>query len=151
MLNYFELFELPVQYSIDNNELTIRYLKKQREFHPDNSGSDYCSVTLNTAYSTLKNPLQRAEYVLSLSGKNADIMPSALAVKMFDLRDKFSQLDNDSARLNFISEQEKHVDDLLQTLKIYEIQSEEFYLTFCEAKFIHSFIEKVQNNACDRD
>ena len=40
--NYFELFELPVQFEIDVADLNARYRKLQQQFHPDRyaSGSD---------------------------------------------------------------------------------------------------------------
>lgn len=67
MLNYFDLFNLPQRYALDENELTVRYLSKQKKAH--SAGDNVSSSVLNIAYSTLKNPLQRAEYLLSLQGK----------------------------------------------------------------------------------
>ena len=79
--NYFEIFGLPVGYEIDLNLLAGRYRDLQRQFHPDKYADkpardqriaeQYASV-LNQAYSELKSPLQRAQYLLSLRGIDAD-------------------------------------------------------------------------------
>lgn len=143
MLNYFDLFELQQQYSIDTNKLTTCYLNKQKEIRSTKS-NDITPVLLNTAYSTLKNPLQRTEYLLTLQGKNADKMPQKLAQKMFSLREQFENLSN-SNRENFIKEQTEKIDTLLDELKDYSENSDTFFEIFCEAKFIHSFLEKVKN------
>lgn len=76
-MNYFELFELPVSLDIDAATLSARYRDLQRQFHPDTVASATESVklaamqqttTINNAFQTLKNPLSRAEYLISLHG-----------------------------------------------------------------------------------
>lgn len=142
MLNYFDLFNLPQRYALDENELIVRYLSKQKKAHSvgDSSGLS----VLNIAYSTLKNPLQRAEYLLSLQGKNLDAMPRSLAMKMFDLREKFEKM-SDLDRENFLKEQNQNIDNLLCLLNDYSLDDETFSEILCEAKFLHSFLEKVKN------
>ena len=75
--NYFELFGLPVSYVVDMDRLTTRYRELQRVMHPDRyaSASDYerrlsiqGATQVNQAHETLKDPIQRARYMLSLSG-----------------------------------------------------------------------------------
>ena len=75
--NYFEIFGLPVSYQIDLALLANRYHDMQKEFHPDRYAGkpaqeqrlavQYASV-INQAYSDLKSPLCRAQYLLSLKG-----------------------------------------------------------------------------------
>lgn len=76
-MDYFSLFGLPVDYSIDDSLLTTRYQDLQRQFHPDRHASQPESqrlmalqqtTTINDAYQTLKHPLERARYMLSLQG-----------------------------------------------------------------------------------
>ena len=75
--NYFELFGLPVGFIIDGAELVGRYRELQRVVHPDR----YANATeqeqrlslqqttrINEAFETLKNPVTRAQYLLSLHG-----------------------------------------------------------------------------------
>jgi len=79
--NYFELFGLPNQFHTDLNALSERYRELQRVTHPDRyaNASDQekriamqGATLINEAFQTLKNPLQRAQYMLSLKGLNAD-------------------------------------------------------------------------------
>lgn len=76
-MDYFTLFALPIHYSVNTNELASRYQELQKQYHPDRFAA--CSererlqavqqaATINDAYQTLKHPLKRAEYMLSLQG-----------------------------------------------------------------------------------
>ena len=73
--NYFEIFNLPYSYDLDLEELENRYQKLCLELHPDfyTSASSFekkqsqeSSTLLNHAYSTLRSPITRAEYLLKL-------------------------------------------------------------------------------------
>jgi molecular chaperone HscB len=75
--NYFDLFGMPVGFLLDTDELTRRYRDLQRVVHPDRfaHAGDYerrlsmqGATRINEAYQTLKDPLARARYLLSLSG-----------------------------------------------------------------------------------
>ncbi len=79
--NYFELFELPVAFSIDEQQLTTRYRSLQRMLHPDRhrAGSDteqrwsmQAASFVNDGYQTLSNQLARAIYLLGLNGVSID-------------------------------------------------------------------------------
>jgi molecular chaperone HscB len=74
-LNYFQLFGLTNQFSLDNHQLTELYQALQKTVHPDRfahaSAQEQLiavqkSAMINDAYQTLKHPLKRAEYMLSL-------------------------------------------------------------------------------------
>ncbi len=76
-MNYFELFELPVQYQLDGHALSSVFRNLQRQYHPDNfvSASEQQqhqavqkAAQINDAYRILKSPLLRAEYILTLVG-----------------------------------------------------------------------------------
>lgn len=73
--NYFELFNIEPAFDIELGLLTERYKAMQSAVHPDRyaSASDQekrlavqVSSMINQAYDTLRNPMQRAEYLLSL-------------------------------------------------------------------------------------
>lgn len=75
--NYFEIFSLPVDYQIDPNRLVETYRELQTSCHPDRFATEADSVrrqavqtaaVVNEAYETLKDPLSRGLYLLSLSG-----------------------------------------------------------------------------------
>ncbi len=76
-MDYFTLFGLPAQYPIDLQALTVRFQDLQRQYHPDKFASGTQaeqlaavshSATINQAWQTLRHPLARAEYLLSLHG-----------------------------------------------------------------------------------
>ncbi len=79
--NYFELFSLPVDYSIDTGELADSYRNLQRVIHPDRFASAseqerrlsmQGATLINEAFQTLKDPMLRARYLLSLHGVEMD-------------------------------------------------------------------------------
>lgn len=76
-MDYFTLFGLPTHYALDMAKLTASYQALQRQFHPDKfanaSATERLSAvsqssTINQAWQTLRDPLSRAEYLLSLHG-----------------------------------------------------------------------------------
>ncbi|HZQ63102.1 MAG TPA: Fe-S protein assembly co-chaperone HscB [Casimicrobiaceae bacterium] len=75
--NHFELFGVPAQFRIDELALERAYRALQSEVHPDRhaSASDadrrmslQASARVNEGYRTLRDPVLRAEYLLSLQG-----------------------------------------------------------------------------------
>lgn len=78
--DYYQIFGLEKGYVIDLRELSSRYRQLQREFHPDRfAGSSQSelrlavqsSALINQAFETLKSPVKRAEYLLSLAGQDS--------------------------------------------------------------------------------
>ena len=76
-LNYFDLFNLPVQFSLDNEQLSLNYKKLIAQYHPDKvaAKSDFekkqavmMAATINKAFQTLRHPLDRASFMLKLKG-----------------------------------------------------------------------------------
>ena len=80
MTNYFALFNLPEQFAIDLNLLESNYRAIQSASHPDRFvtctsaeklQSMQTATLANEAYLTLKNPANRAKYLLALQGIDA--------------------------------------------------------------------------------
>ena len=78
--NHFELFGLPPRFRFDVALLDAAYRKLQSAVHPDlfARGTDterrlaqQSSARVNEAYRTLKDPVQRAQYLLQLHGIDA--------------------------------------------------------------------------------
>jgi len=78
--NHFQLFDLPQRYRLDPAALDASYRSLQAAVHPDRhaQGDDaqrrvalQASARVNEAYATLKDPVQRAQYLLRLHGVEA--------------------------------------------------------------------------------
>jgi len=78
--DYFALFGLPPRYRLDPQALEQAYRALQREIHPDRyaAGDEaqrrmalQSSARVNEAYRALKDPVERAQYLLSLRGIDA--------------------------------------------------------------------------------
>ena len=91
MQNYFELFDLETSFFIDEANLKDSYRREIARFHPDQFASKSDSEKLqalqntsllNTAFESIKSPLNRASYLLKLEG-----------VDPFDERD--TEMDHD--------------------------------------------------------
>lgn len=76
-MNYFELFGLAPQFSIDDASLMRKFQDLQKHFHPDRFASRpeaerrwsmQAASFVNEGYQTLGNDLRRASYLLELNG-----------------------------------------------------------------------------------
>ena len=76
-MNYFQLFNIEATFDIDLQNLSSSYQALQKTVHPDKFAhaseqeqriAVQKSAQINDAYQTLKNPLQRAEYILVQRG-----------------------------------------------------------------------------------
>ena len=74
-MNYFELFEIPVQLKVDKASLPRKYFELSRKYHPDFfvNGSEEektlaleKSAMLNKAFKTFQHPDETIKYVLQL-------------------------------------------------------------------------------------
>ncbi|MFA9487876.1 MULTISPECIES: Fe-S protein assembly co-chaperone HscB [unclassified Mannheimia] len=75
MSNPFTLFDLPVQFQVDNAQLSEHYLALQKQLHPDNfahkSSAEQLeavqkSADVNDALNILKDPILRAEAIIEI-------------------------------------------------------------------------------------
>ena len=75
LVNYFELFGLPLTFLLDKEKLEDTYLKLQANFHPDKyAAADVLqksiaakqSSLINIAYKELQNPTKRAAHLLRI-------------------------------------------------------------------------------------
>ena len=129
--NYFEVFGLPVGFSVDLPALTERYRELQREIHPDRfAGAGdreqrlavQFATYVNQAFESLKSPLLRAEYLLQLQGvamdaQNQTTSDTAFLMRQMELRDELSEVRDQpdpEAALDALS---AHVDETLSDLQ----------------------------------
>jgi molecular chaperone HscB len=127
-MNYFELFNLPVSFDVDLSTLPQTYQQLQRLTHPDRFaiGSEQEKLVaiqknaqVNDAYSVLKSPLSRAEYLLSLRGidlqhEQKTIKDTAFLMQQMEWREELSEISEQTDPLSALESLE---DEINQTIK----------------------------------
>lgn len=106
-MDYFTLFGLPIRYDLDGSLLSSRYQDLQRQFHPDRHALQpererlmalQQAATINEAYHSLKHPLKRAEYMLSLHGfdlrnEQHTMRDTAFLIEQLELREELEAIE----------------------------------------------------------
>lgn len=132
-MDYFTLFGLPARYQIDTQALSLRFQDLQRQYHPDKFANGtkaqqlaavQQSATINQAWQTLRHPLTRAEYLLSLHGfdlasEQHTVRDTAFLMEQLTLREELDDIEQskDDARLeSFIKRVQKMFDTRLQQM-----------------------------------
>ncbi|WP_349815606.1 Fe-S protein assembly co-chaperone HscB [Polynucleobacter paneuropaeus] len=117
--DYFCFFGLKEQFKIDLSALDQAYLSIQKGVHPDRHarGSDseqrlamQMATLANTAYQTLKNPVQRGLYICQIHGVDAQLetntaMPAAFLMRQMDWRESLDEKAEDLEALEVLTEE----------------------------------------------
>jgi len=115
--DYFRFFGLNEQFTLNLSALDQAYLTIQKEVHPDRHarGSDseqriamQMATLANTAYQTLKNPVQRGLYICQLHGVDAKLetntaMPAAFLMRQMDWRESLDENEEDLSALEALT------------------------------------------------
>jgi len=119
-LNYFELYNLPLSFQIDNAIVKKKFYELSKLYHPDfyvNESDEKQAEILelstlnNKAYQVLSDPLKRIEYVLSLNNMLADgdkyVLPQDFLMDMMDVNESLMEMefDHDELKLAELSGQ----------------------------------------------
>jgi len=108
--NYFQLFGLLECYNIDLAQLSENYRNIQRSTHPDRFASASkqeqllsarYAADINEAYQTLRTPVKRAAYLLTLKGIEWDaeqsrLMDPEFLMQQISLREELEEVKKDS-------------------------------------------------------
>jgi len=156
--NYFEIFSLQECFDLNMDKLAAEYKNLQSQIHPDKfSDADdvsrlealQLSSIVNDAFDTLKSPLKRAAYILTLNGINPEEhnqkhLGETLLMQQMDWRDQ----------LDYATEEEDL--DAIEALKQEVIEERESCITefqdcvnaynFVDAKPVYNklqFVEKM--------
>ena len=148
--NYFEFFGLQPKLSVDADFLQKRFYELSRTWHPDRFSRKAAdeqakaleaTSVLNDGYRTLKDPVKRAEYLLSEEGfpigeqRSKDVPPELLE-EVFELNMALEELKSgddaarpqlESAKENFVGLRagvDSELESLFQKYDAAEAQSE---------------------------
>ena len=107
--NYFELFNLPEKFQIDLEMLQENYRAIQKEIHPDRFATSsenekvqsmIKSTQANDAFQTLKSPIKRAKYILSLHKSVEKIpLPPDFLMQQMEWEEHFETIEKNSSEL----------------------------------------------------
>ena len=134
MKNHFELLGLPLAYAVDPSRLESGYRQLQTQVHPDRfaaaTGAErrvamQWATRANEAYRTLRDPVDRARYLLGLRGfdtgeESNTAMPPDFLMQQMEWREGVAEAraSRDAARLEFLrSEIAGERTEMLQTLE----------------------------------
>lgn len=104
--NYFEFYELPVQFNPDLNAVKAKFYAFSKKFHPDFYANESdekqqevldLSTLNNKAYQTLSNANKRLKYVLELKGvvetDEGYQLPQSFLMEMMDINEALMDLE----------------------------------------------------------
>ena len=102
-MDYFEVFGLPRVLGIDLRALEKTFHELSRRYHPDyfstasaaeKTQAVRMTALLNDAYRTLRHPVRRVEYLLSLYGFKSDgsKVPQSLLMEVFEINERLEEV-----------------------------------------------------------
>jgi len=152
--NFFELFDLPVSYDVDLNQVQKFYMDLQKQVHPDRfaNGSDLekrlsmqQTSWINEAQATLKDPVLRAIYLLELKGmdinlENETTMDAAFLMQQLEMRERLEHVKKEDDPLTTLDAMAKELKSSISDMK------KSFALSYEENKIDESreWIRKLQ-------
>lgn len=157
--DFFQLFGLPENYSLDSGLLDRRYHALQAQVHPDKHShlseaerrvSAQWATKVNEAYQTLSVPARRARYLLSLRGANIreetnTVMPADFLVEQMEWREAIQEAGeaHDTDELDKLELRLQHdMHDLQEQLAV-KIDTEHDYEAAAEIVRKLKFLEKL--------
>src|SRR5262250_2021216 len=102
-MDYFDVFGLPRILGLDLAALEKTFHELSRKYHPDyfstasaaeKTKAVRMTALLNDAYRTLRHPVRRVEYLLSLYGFKSDgsKVPQALLMEVFEINEQLEEV-----------------------------------------------------------
>lgn len=119
-MNYFELYEMPVLFQVDQGLLKKKYYALSRQYHPDfftNSPDEEQAGILekaslvNKGYKILQNPDETIKYVLQLKGllqeeEKFELDPQFL-MEVMDINEELMELEMDENQEQLMNVEQK--------------------------------------------
>lgn len=105
-INYFDFYELPIQFNPDQNAIKAKFYAFSKQFHPDFYANESdekqqevldLSTLNNKAYQVLSNAKKRLKYVLELKGivetDEGYQLPQSFLMEMMDVNEALMDLE----------------------------------------------------------
>jgi molecular chaperone HscB len=121
-MNYFELFEIPVQLRVDSATLRSKFMELSRRYHPDfytNDTPDAQEEALekialvNNAWKTFQQPEETIAYVLHLKGllveNEKHQLDADFLMEMMEINEALAE--QDAGQLSSLTERLQHLQE----------------------------------------
>lgn len=161
-MDYFTLFGLPASYTLSLEPTAARYQDLQRQYHPDKFANGSAaeqlaavqqSATINRAWQTLRHPLTRAEYLLSLHGfdlasEQHTVRDTAFLMEQLELREELDEIGKaqDEARLESFIKRVKALFDTRHQLMVEQLNNEAWDAAADTVRKLR-FLDKLRSSA----
>ena len=157
--NYFELFNLPEKFQIDLEMLQENYRAIQKEIHPDRFATSsenekvqsmIKSTQANDAFQTLKSPIKRAKYILSLHKSVEKItLPPDFLMQQMEWEEHFENIEKNSSELtefkSTINKKYKEYSLLISTQIDDDQNWSDAAISIDKLYFIEKLLHKINN------
>ena len=160
--NYFEMFDVPENYRLDSVQLEQQYHALQTQVHPDKFAhlpeaqrrlSMQWASRVNEAYQTLRSPVARARYLLSLYGVDTQeetntAMPMDFLMEQMEWREAVekAQQSNDIVQLEKLETRLCREVEFLEASLAVKIDDEHSYAAAAESVRKLKFMEKLSED-----
>lgn len=160
-MNYFELFDMPISFSIDKNQLQQKFYALSKKYHPDfySWGSDEekanaleQSSYLNMAYKTLNNEDAIIPYILKLKHVYKEdekyTLPPDFLMEMMDLNEELTEANTEQIknyRLRIINLKKELYEFVKEIMEDYKegITTEKELLQIKEYYYKKKYIDRI--------
>ena len=156
--NYFELFQLPVSFDVDEQDLINRHRAVIARVHPDQFANKSVmeqrialqwATFANEAFDTLKSPILRAQYLLKLhapelaqEGVRVNL-PSEFLMQQMMWREAMEE--GNTAEVA-VEVKQAQIDNQVQLQKICAEQDwAKLQVVLAQAQFIENFVAQLKN------
>ena len=117
-MNYFELFDIPIQLKVDKQALYKKFIALSKQHHPDYFATQQAeeqsraleiSASLNKAWKTFQNPDETIKYVLQSKGlleeEEKYQLPSGFLMEMMEVHEQLmeAKMDGDIEKITHLS------------------------------------------------
>ena len=157
--NYFELFNLPEKFQIDLEMLQENYRAIQKEIHPDRFATSsenekvqsmIKSTQANDAFQTLKSPIKRAKYILSLHKSVEKItLPPDFLMQQMEWEEHFETIEKNSSELtefkSTINKKYEEYSLLISTQIDHDHNWSDAAISIDKLYFIEKLLHKINN------
>ncbi|HDX8353576.1 TPA: co-chaperone HscB [Aeromonas dhakensis] len=163
-MNHFELFGLVEGFELDTCQLADTYRQLQTQFHPDRFATApereqlaavQRAAQINDAFTTLKAPLRRAEYLLSLRGtdirgEQQTLQDPAFLMQQLEWRERLADLkgeaDPERTIKDFRQEIRHDHQQLMQQLTLNLATGDDQKAADCvrKLKFVDKLLEELE-------